>query len=140
AHAWKLGVGYEFQQRPDGLSGLVHAYGLRTQGAPVTMDLGLLYTALEKGSVDMIAANSTDGLASAKDVAILADDRHFFPPYQCAVVLRQDVLVRFPSLGFVLGELSGKISDAAMRRLNYEVDGKHRPVSEIAREFLKDIR
>jgi len=140
AHAWKLGVGYEFQQRPDGLSGLVHAYGLRTQGAPVTMDLGLLYTALEKGSVDMIAANSTDGLASAKDVAILADDRHFFPPYQCAVVLRQDALVRFPSLGFVLGELSGKISDAAMRRMNYEVDGKHRPVSEIAREFLKDIR
>src|SRR6185437_7636778 len=49
AHAWKLCVGYEFQQRPDGLSGLVHAYGLRTQGAPVTMDLGLLYTALEKG-------------------------------------------------------------------------------------------
>lgn len=140
AHAWRLGVGYEFRQRPDGLNGLVHTYGLRTEGEPVAMDLGLLYTALDKGSVDMIAANSTDGLASARDVAILADDRHFFPPYQCAVVLRQDALARFPSLGFVIGELSGKISDATMRRLNYEVDGKHRPVSEIARQFLNDIR
>jgi osmoprotectant transport system substrate-binding protein len=135
--AWRLGVGYEFQQRPDGLAGLVKAYGLRMAGDPVSMDLGLLYAALGGGKVDLIAANSTDGLASAMDVAILADDRHYFPPYECAVVARQDTLTRFPQLRAALEELSGKLPDAVMRKLNYEADGKHRAVAQVAREFLQ---
>ena len=68
---WRLGAGYEFLQRPDGLSGLLRAYGLRIQDSPVTMDLGLLYQALEHDQVDMIAANSTDGLLSVLDVRVL---------------------------------------------------------------------
>lgn len=135
---WRLGAGYEFQQRPDGLPGLLKTYGLRTEGAPVAMDLGLLYAALQSGKVDMIAANSTDGLASVLDVKILADDRHYFPPYQCAVVVRDDAMVRFPALRPALEELSGKLSDDTMRKLNYEVDGKHRPVAEVAAAFLRN--
>jgi glycine betaine/choline ABC-type transport system substrate-binding protein len=133
---WRLGAGYEFQQRPDGLPGLLKTYGLRTDGAPVAMDLGLLYAALQAGKVDMIAANSTDGLASVLDVKILADDRRYFPPYQCAVVVRDEAMARFPSLRPALEALSGKLSDDAMRKLNYEVDGKHRPVTEVAAAFL----
>lgn len=135
--SWRLGVGYEFQQRPDGLSGLVKSYGLRLEGAPVTMDLGLLYAALEARRVDLIAANSTDGLASAMDVVILSDDRRYFPPYECAVVARQDTLDRFPKLRGALDELSGKLPDDVMRHLNYEVDGKKRPVAEVAAGFLR---
>jgi glycine betaine/choline ABC-type transport system substrate-binding protein len=135
--AWRMGAGYEFQQRPDGLDGLLKTYGLRTEGAPVAMDLGLLYAALQGGKVDMIAANSTDGLASALDVKILADDRHYFPPYECAVVVREETMSRFPALRAALEELSGKLPDDVMRKLNYEVDGKHRPVPEVAAEFLK---
>ncbi len=138
--SWRLGVGYEFQQRPDGLSGLVKTYGLRIDGQPVTMDLGLLYAALDGRKVDLIAANSTDGLASAMDVAILEDDRHYFPPYECAVVVRAEALQRFPQLRPVLEELSGKLSDDVMRRLNYQVDGKHRPPAEVAAEYLANLR
>jgi osmoprotectant transport system substrate-binding protein len=134
--AWRLGAGYEFQQRPDGLAGLLKTYGLRTEGAPVAMDLGLLYAALQAGKVDMIAANSTDGLASVVDVKILADDRHYFPPYECAVVARDETLARFPQLRAALEELSGKLSDDVMRKLNHAVDGKHRPVAEVAAAFL----
>ena len=36
---WRLGAGYEFEQRPDGLAGLSAAYGLRFRSAPRTMDL-----------------------------------------------------------------------------------------------------
>lgn len=139
ARAWRLGAGYEFRQRPDGLEGFVKTYGLRTQGEPVSMDLGLLYSALEKRQVDMIAANSTDGLASVLDVAILQDDRHYFPPYECAVVVRQDTLARFPQLRPALEQLSGKMDDATMRKLNYQVDGKHRPVREVAAEYLRTL-
>lgn len=138
--AWRIGVGYEFQQRPDGLPGLMQAYGLRLDGQPVTMDLGLLYAALDARKVDLIAANSTDGLASALDVAILADDRRYFPPYECAVIVRRDALERFPKLRAALDELSGRLSDAEMRKLNYEVDGKHRPAGEVAAGFLANQR
>jgi osmoprotectant transport system substrate-binding protein len=139
ARAWRLGAGYEFKQRPDGLDGLLKTYDLRTQGDPVTMDLGLLFSALQGRQVDMIAANSTDGLASVMDVAILQDDRHYFPPYECAVVARQETLERFPKLRPALELLSGKINDETMRKLNYQMDGRHRPVAEIAAEFLASL-
>jgi glycine betaine/choline ABC-type transport system substrate-binding protein len=140
AGAWQLGVGSEFQQRADGLRGLVKAYGLRLAGDPVTMDLGLLYSALDSRKVDMIAANSTDGPAAVRDVAILADDRHYFPPYDCAVVAREDTLARYPSLRGALEQLSGKLPAETMRRLNQQVDGERRPVAEVARQFLDSLR
>jgi osmoprotectant transport system substrate-binding protein len=139
AHAWRLGVGYEFQQRPDGLEGLLKTYHLRLEGAPVTMDLGLLYAALQSRKVDMIAANSTDGLLSVLDVRILQDDRRYFPPYQCAIVARESTLARYPQLRPALQQLSGRLSDEVMRRLNYQVDGQHRPVAQVAAEFLKTL-
>lgn len=139
AQAWRMGVGYEFQSRPDGLEGLVHRYGLRLDGLPAVMDLGLLYPALQGGKVDMVAANATDGLISALDVKTLADDRGYFPPYECAVVARQDTLARFPGLRAALEELSGKVTDDAMRRLNYQVDGKHRQPADAAADALRAV-
>ena len=136
AQAWKLGAGYEFKQRPDGLAGLLAAYSLRTDGDPVTMDLGLLYAALKSRKVDLIAANSTDGLAAVLDVAMLEDDRHYFPPYECAVVAREDTLARLPGLREAVEELSGKLTDAVMRKLNFAVDGEHRPPAQVAARFL----
>jgi glycine betaine/choline ABC-type transport system substrate-binding protein len=136
AGPWRMGVGYEFKQRPDGLDGLVKTYGLRLAGDPVAMDLGLLYAALDSRKVDLIAANSTDGLASALDVTILEDDRLYFPPYECAVVAREATLARYPQLRTAIEELSGRLPDDVMRKLNYEVDGKHRSPAEVAKDFL----
>jgi osmoprotectant transport system substrate-binding protein len=134
-----LGAGYEFLRRPDGLSGLLETYGLRLQDSPVIMDLGLLYQALEHSQVDMIAANSTDGLLSVLDATVLLDDKKYFPPYQCAAVVRESTLAAHPELRPALEELSGQISEPAMRRLNYEVDGRHRSAPEVASEFLKTL-
>jgi glycine betaine/choline ABC-type transport system substrate-binding protein len=140
AGPWRLGVGAEFQQRADGLQGLVKAYGLRLAGDPVTMDLGLLYSALDGRKVDMIAANSTDGPAAVRDVTILADDRHYFPPYDCAVVAREETLARYPNLRGALEQLSGKLTAETMRRLNQQVDGERRPAAQVARQFLDSLR
>ncbi len=134
---WTLGAGYEFQQRPDGLAGLLKTYNLRLNGAPKAMDLGLLYKAIEQNQVDMIAANATDGLLSVKDLKVLQDDKHYFPPYQAAVLVRAEALSKHPRLRSALEEISGKFSDEAMRKLNYQVDGEHRPVSEVAAAFLR---
>ena len=133
---WKLGVGYEFLRRPDGLPGLLKTYPLHLDGSPVSMDLGLLYQALNQGKVDMVAGSETDGMLSVLDVAVLEDDRHYFPPYEAALVVRQSALDREPRLRAALEDLSGQFNAGKMRRLNYEIDGKHRPVREVAAEFL----
>jgi osmoprotectant transport system substrate-binding protein len=72
----RLGVGYEFAERPDGLRGLQAAYGLHFVGEPRTMELGLLYRSLASGQVDIVAGNSTDGAIKALDFVALEDDRH----------------------------------------------------------------
>jgi glycine betaine/choline ABC-type transport system substrate-binding protein len=134
---WKLGAGYEFEQRPDGLAAIEKAYRLRLAAAPQSMDLGLLYWALEQNRVDMIAANATDGLLSKLDLKVLADDRHAFPPYQVSIVVRQSSLARFPGLDAALRDLSGKFTNQTMQKLNYRVDVLHQTAVEVTAEFLK---
>jgi len=136
---WRLGAGYEFAHRPDGLPGLLRTYGLRMSGSPKTMDLGLLYQALMKKQVDLVAGNSTDGMLAVLPVKVLKDDRKYFPPYECALVVREEAERQFPALRPALAELSGRIDSQTMRRLNYELDGKHRPAREIARNFLRSV-
>ena len=132
---WKLGVGYEFEQRPDGLPGLSAAYGLRFDGTPRTMDLGLLYRALQARQVDMIAANSTDGPIQALGLTVLADDRHYFPPYQAVPLVRDEALRRWPQIRTALDALAGKVSAAEMQAMNQAVDGQHRDPSAVVAEF-----
>ncbi|MEO8127302.1 MAG: glycine betaine ABC transporter substrate-binding protein [Bryobacteraceae bacterium] len=134
---WRLGVGYEFEQRPDGLSTLNRTYHFRDMKAPVTMDLGLIYRALEQKQVNMIAANSTDGLLAVSKVKVLADDRHAFPPYDAALVARADTIALYPKFKPALDELAGKFPEEVMRKLNYEVDGSHTAVAEVAAAFLR---
>jgi glycine betaine/choline ABC-type transport system substrate-binding protein len=138
--AWRLGVGYEFTQRPDGLEGLVKTYGLRVAGDPLTMDLGLLYPALRSQKIEMAAANATDGMLAHPEFTVLEDDLHYFPPYECAIAVRADTLRRYPRLREALTELSDRISDASMRRMNELVDVEHESAAEVARDFLNQLK
>ena len=63
-----LGAGYEFLTRPDAYGALNRAYSIKWTAAPKSMDLGLLYQALEQKQVSMAAANTTDGLLNKLDV------------------------------------------------------------------------
>jgi osmoprotectant transport system substrate-binding protein len=132
---WILGVGYEFEQRPDGLPGLSKTYGLRFKEAPVTMDLGLLYRAIDSHQVDMIAGNSTDGPIASLGLKVLVDDKHYFPPYQAVPLVRDAALERWPGMGAAIHELQGKVSADDMRAMNEAVDGEHRDPAVIVREF-----
>ena len=137
APKWRAGFGYEFMERPDGFAGLARTYGLSFAEPPRILDLGLLYRALLEKQVDLVAGNSTDGLLSARDLVMLEDNRHYFPPYDAVPIVRSDTLARYPDVRAALLELSGKISDAEMRRMNYQVDGEHRDIADVAREFLR---
>jgi osmoprotectant transport system substrate-binding protein len=136
APQWRAGFGYEFMERPDGYEGLARMYGLKFKTTPRILDLGLLYRALLDRQVDVVAGNSTDGLLAARDLVILEDNKHYFPPYESVPIVRGDALARFPEMRAAIEELGGKISDAEMRKMNYAVDGERRDIAEVAREFL----
>jgi osmoprotectant transport system substrate-binding protein len=135
APEWRLGVGYEFEQRPDGLPGLSTAYGLKFAAPPRTMDLGLLYRALNAHQVDIIAGNSTDGPIQAFGLTALEDDKHYFPPYQAVPLVRNEALQRWPQIQNALDALAGKITADDMRAMNEAIDGQHRDPADVVREF-----
>jgi len=137
--SWRLGVGYEFLTRPDGLARLNAVYHLRWNGLPKTMDLGLLYRALNHGQVDMAAANTTDGILTSKEYTVLQDVKHAFPPYQACFVVRDDLLDKTPGLREALAALSGTIDDRTMRQMNRRVDIDHVPVIRVAADFLSNL-
>jgi osmoprotectant transport system substrate-binding protein len=129
------GFGYEFLERADGFPGLAAAYGLRFSARPAEMDLGLLYTALAQGQVDVVAGNSTDGMIAAMRLTVLDDDRRYFPPYEAAFVVREPVW-KNAAARRALERLAGAISADAMRAMNAAVDRDKRRPEDVAREFL----
>ena len=133
---WRPGFGYEFMERSDGYKGLAAAYGLKFAASPRIMDLGLLTRALKEKQIDLIAGNTTDGLIPALDLFVLNDDRDYFPPYEAVAVMRQETVSHHPEVARALDDLAGKISDQDMQQLNYAVDGHHRDIKEVVREFL----
>ncbi len=136
ASSWRAGFGYEFLQRADGFPGLARAYGLTFARSPTAMDLSLIYRALAERQVDFIAGDATSGLIDAYGLTMLEDDRHYFPPYDAAIVARSSVLLAHPAVKEALASLSGRISVADMRRMNRAVDANHEDAADVARAFL----
>ncbi len=136
ARAWRLGIGFEFLTRPDGLRRLDQVYSLRLDGTPKTMDLGLLYRALRQKSVDMTAGNSTDAPLTDSTFTMLKDDKKAFPAYMACYVSREPLLEERPDVRWALTVLGGRISDDTMRELNRRVEFEHQPVKKVAGDFL----
>ena len=132
----RLGVGYEFLERPDGYPGLAAKYGFKFAETPRVMDLGLLYRALQNNQVDIVAGSNTDGLIAALDLVVLEDDRHYFPPYDAVPIVRRATLERHPEIAAALQKLSGRIKADDMRRMNYAVDGEKKDAALVVKDFL----
>jgi osmoprotectant transport system permease protein len=133
---WAPGFGYEFVERADGYRGLTAAYGLRFPREPRVMDLALMYRALASGEVDVIAGDATSALIDALDLAVLEDDRHYFPPYHAVPVVRSAVLLRHPAIREAIDRLAGQVSEADMRAMNRAVDVDRRDLAATVRAFL----
>ncbi len=140
APAWRAAFGYEFLERPDGYTGLAATYGLRFSEPPRVMDLTLVYRALADHQTDVVAGDATAGLIEALKLSALEDDRHYFPPYDAVPVVHAATLLRHPEIGAALGRLSGRVTAAEMRRMNYAVDGQHQDVTAVVRAFLDALR
>jgi len=135
---WRAGFTPDFAARPDGWPGLSRAYGLAFHARLRHMAPGRLYASLARGVVEVIAGTASDGRIAALRLAVLKDDRGFFPPDEACLLVRARALDRFPALEVILGRLSGRITAEAMRRLNAAVEIEGRPAEAVAGEFLRD--
>ncbi|GAC1403171.1 MAG: glycine betaine ABC transporter substrate-binding protein [Candidatus Velthaea sp.] len=134
----RLGAVPEFIKRPDGLPGLQQTYGGFKFKDTKLIDIGLKYKALLSGNVDVVVAFGTDGAIDADDLLIFADDKHFWPAYQVAPVVRQSTLKMYPALATHLNKIAPLLDDKTMRGLNNQVDGiLKREVADVARDFIK---
>lgn len=139
ATEWRIALTREFQDRPDGLAAVNKRYAIRWKGAPRAMSDRNMFDALKQQAVEAVGTNRSDGLLNEVKATVLRDDKGVFPPCQAAIVVRQDTLTAVPGLREALAAISGRIDEATMRRLNFEVDSKGRAPAEVAAEWLKSV-
>ncbi|GAA0563207.1 ABC transporter permease/substrate-binding protein [Chitinophaga japonensis] len=124
----------EFMGRQDGYLGLKSVYGLRLR--TVVINDMIMYKAAYEKKLDVISGSSTDGRVKAFDLVVLDDDKHIFPPYYAAPIVRQATLDKYPELAPALNRLSGTINDSIMTELNYRVDYLKQDPAAVAKDFL----
>jgi osmoprotectant transport system substrate-binding protein/osmoprotectant transport system permease protein len=130
----KFGFGPEFLGRRDGWPGLKASYGLPQ--TPRGLDHGLAYEALEHREIDAMDVYTTDAKILRFHIALLDDDRHFFPVYDAVLLYRVDAPRRFPAAFAAFRDLKGKIVAAHMMRLNARAELDGQSFAAVASEFL----
>lgn len=130
----KAGFTLEFKDRADGYKGLQSKYGL---SLPVsTMEPALRYQAIKANDIQITDAYSTDAELKKYHLKVLEDDKHLFPPYQGAPLMKKTLIQKHPELKKILNQLAGKISEDQMQDMNYQVSVKGKEASRVAHDFL----
>ncbi|WP_235602955.1 glycine betaine ABC transporter substrate-binding protein [Piscirickettsia litoralis] len=129
----------EFLERADGLKGLEKAYQLKfTHIRQMTPDL--MYAALASKQVNAILAFTTDGRLQSHNLQLLDDNKHFYPPYDAAIIIREQTLKQHPEIYCALKPLFNRLNNKTMQTLNNQVDSLHKTPYEVAKNYLKTNR
>jgi osmoprotectant transport system substrate-binding protein len=129
----------EFEERLDGLPGLKKAYGGFRFKEVSLYEGGLRYSILKRELADVSVGFSTDGMLSDPTFVLLEDDRHFWPPYRIAPVMRGDTLTRFPKARIILNRVSAHLDTPTLQRLNADVDLRKHSYQRVAAAFIATL-
>lgn len=132
----RAGFTLEFNDRMDGYKGIQKKYGIKFDNVR-TMEPKIRYQAIEQGKIDLIDAYSTDAELKKYGMIVLKDDKHLFPPYQGAPLLKDETIKQHPEVVKALNQLAGKITDEEMQTMNYAVTYQNKSPESVAREYLK---
>lgn len=132
-----FGAEFDFFERPDAYNGLIKVYPFKFHKLS-EMDINLRYKAMEEGKVQVIDAFTTDAQIEALNLKILKDDKNFFPSYKAGIVVRKDILRKYPKLKSILILLNNSINTNEMRKMNYEVEINKKSPRQVAKNFLEN--
>jgi len=132
-----IGAGAEFGDRLDGLKGLDQTYGIKFKNFRQFAKVGLRYDALAAHQIDVANGFATDWQIAENQYVPLEDDKHLFPPYEVAPVVRDDAIARHPQVVNVLNNVNQLLDNATMQKLNAEVEKNKEEPRDVATEFLR---
>jgi len=130
----------EFSTRDDGFPGMVKAYGIKAPKENVKMlDTGVIYSTTAKGGTcNFGEVFATDGRIKALGLKVLDDDKHFFPNYNAALTLKQDLLTKYPKIADYIAPVAAKLDNDTMTALNAKVDAEGMDPGDVASEWVKE--
>jgi len=128
----------EFANRADGLPGMEKAYGMSLPAKNITqMDTGIIYTQAKKGSCTYGEVFTTDGRIKSMNLAVMADDKKFFPNYNAAPEINTKALKKWPAIAEVLAPVTKKLNNTVARTLNAKVDVDGEDPHQVALDWMK---
>ena len=131
----------EFDEREDGLPGLEKVYGPFDWASSRVYDNGLKYQVVESDEADVSPAYTTEGRLSETDkFVLLEDDRHVWPPYNLAPVVRSEVLEANPEIEEILKTVNEALDTSTITALNAKVDVDKEEYEDVAEEYWESIR
>lgn len=135
--AASLCVEVEFANRADGLPGMQKAYGMNVPARDITqMDTGIIYTQAAKGSCTYGEVYTTDGRINSMNLAVMDDDKRFFPNYNAAPMINAKTLKEWPAIADVLDPVTAKLDNAVARKLNAKVDVDGEDPHQVALDWM----
>lgn len=126
----------EFVSRPDGLPGLQRLYGGFHFKIVRTYDISLKYQALLQGEADIATAFTTDGAIVVDDLIVLEDNKHLWPAYNVAPLVRREALTSTPRIATLLDAIAPRITSRATQAMNAEIESRDRDPADVAAAFL----
>lgn len=134
-----FGAEFDFFERSDAFPGLKKVYPFQFKKLE-EMDINLRYKAFEEGKINAVDVFTTDAQIKKLDLKVLEDDKNYFPNYEAGIVIRQEILEKYPEIEPLLNQLQKKISTEKMQELNYEVEVENKSAAEVAKNFLKNLK
>ncbi|MEU3886359.1 glycine betaine ABC transporter substrate-binding protein [Streptomyces sp. NPDC029041] len=135
--AVKLCVEVEFANRADGLPGMQQAYGMNVPARNITqMDTGIIYTQTAKGNCTYGEVFTTDGRIKSMNLAVMDDDRKFFPNYNAAPMINAGSLKEWPAIADVLNPVTAKLDNSVAQTLNAKVDVDGEDPHQVALDWM----
>lgn len=139
SHNYTFGAEFDFYERSDAFPGLKKTYPFDFKKLE-EMDINLRYKAFEEGKINAVDVFTTDAQIKNLNLKVLKDDKNYFPNYEAGIVIREEILKKYPELESLLNKLQGKIITEKMQELNYEVEIEKKSPAEVAENFLKTLK
>ena len=131
----------EFDEREDGIPGLTKVYGPFNWKSSKIYDNGLKFEVVESDEADAAPAYTTEGRLTETDkFVLLEDDKHMWPPYNLAPIVRNEVLKQYPEIAEELNAVSATLDTETVTQLNAKVDIDGEEYEDVALEYWESIK
>ncbi len=130
----------EFDERADGIPALEAVYGELKWKSSKVYDNSLKYEVLANDEADVSPAYTTEGRLTEEQFTLLEDDKHVWPPYNLAPIVRDSVLKANPQIADTLNKISAAFTTENITALNAKVDIDGKEYADVAKEFYQSIK